>query len=216
MKRKKFFICVGIALCFFGGTLYVKKIHTATWQDAYAKTLQRGCTDDGVEFDSNYFALFDFDKNGTPELLLPGYKEKEIAERGFEYGSDICSQSYTIVSYVNGQTKVVFQDETIFIDMRYNPKNNQLLDWHPNGMGMPIITYQFNGKEFCELMSVYYSMEESGVNVIKYNNREEKTMEKWIDFEGEPLDAVAEESQCFKYYELSNDNIEKMCKGEVE
>ena len=215
MKRSCF-IRIGIVLCLLGGVLYIRKIHNETWQQAYGKVLQRGYTDDGIAFDSNYFALFDFNTDGTPELLLPGYKDKESAEWQFANGYDICSQTYTIVSYIDGHAKVVFQDTTDFIDMRYNLQDNHLLDWHPNGMGMSIATYQFNGMEFCESMYAFYSMEEPGVEVFQYENGEEISRDIWIDFEGEPIDAVAEEPQCFRYYELSDENIEKICKGEIE
>lgn len=225
MKRNKLILCLGIVLCLLSSVLYVEKIHTKTWQDAYRDVLAGKMFDDGTEFDAKYFALFDIDKDNVPEMFLTKcawYNEEwyQIEDDGGMLWLD----GGIIAKYVDGKVNVLF-DSISMNELYYGLESGELIIWFPNNWCNGLWTYKVKDNELkmCSHIRANDALFDESKEYAYYlkfvydESGKEFEPENIMEDYPNSLRCVTEEYIAIApYYELTNENIERMCKGEIE
>lgn len=201
--KKRIFRCVIISATIFLVILGWNLCENQDdWQNAYRRVLLSKQLADGTELDVCYFALFDFDEDGVPELLLPGGKEAYVIG-GMDGAWDVWGDTYSILRYNNGEVERIYFDEAYGVNVSYEIETRNLLINCPNGQGMPAVLYEYEDGEFNELAYAYGGKDGLMVHSDRENLDNYYVIEEYFNSD----DAIAGENQSFFYYEITNQNI---------
>lgn len=204
MKKEIFkYMAIGILVAL--GIIIARNVYiehyTEDWQKAYMGVLLKKELEDGTELNTYYFALFDFDEDGIPELLLPG--GDEAYEAGDITGAwDVWNDTYSILRYSDGEVERILFDEADGVNMDYEIDTRNLIINYPCGQGMPAVLCEYVDGEFIEL-AYAYGGEEGLVVYPDIAKKKYYVVKEYFS----SSEALAGESSDFFYYEINMQNI---------
>ena len=220
-KNKKVIVFI---LLMFGGIVAIigqkiYKKYSRTWQEAYMDVLTNEKLDDGTQFESRYFALFDIDKDNVPELFLPRcewYNEKWY--RIEDDGGMLWLDGGIIAKYVDGQVTLLFESRNMN-ELFYGLESEELIIWFPNNSGMGVSTCEMVDNTLRERSyiwadyGIYEDESEAAYYIKKTYNEFGEILETERIMEDYPNTMYCITEQYVgiaPYYELTKENCQKV------
>lgn len=169
------------------------------WKENYIHFLLESQQISEIPVAEKNFSVYDFDENGIPEIIIHVIGQCE-------------EDKVIIIGYENNKIQTVYAEESSYIDTYYDIDTNELVIYHPNSQGNPVIKYRYTKGQFKTSFHVYAS---DKYMVTEYKENGEIDTYSMNNEYNDTLEIVADSCKEFKYYELTQENVKNVINSYV-